>query len=363
MPGLGGRRVGLWASCLLLAAPAAAAGSERPVSFLYDVLPVLSRVGCNQGTCHGNSEGRGGLKLSLRGEAPEADYAVLARAGGGRRLDRRDPGRSLLLLKGTSSLPHGGGVRLAPGSQEYGVVARWVAEGAAMDGPDAPRVVSLEVLPRERILAAPARELPLRALARFSDGSRRDVSRLSFYSPGDPRVEVSPNGLVRGTPGLDTAVLVRYAGEMAASRVTFIAAGSKKPAASYPAPVNWVDRLQFARLRELGLTPSAPATDTEFVRRAYLDTTGLLPTAEEVRRFHADGRPDRRGRLVEELLERPEFDEFWTLKWSDLLRVEERTLDPRGSLAYRDWIRTSLATRKPMNRFAAELLTATGSTY
>lgn len=325
-------------------------------------MPTLSRAGCNQGSCHGNSEGRGGLKLSLRGDIPEADYLLFTRAGGGRRVDRSEPGRSLILLKGAAVLPHGGGARFSTSSPEFRVVARWIAEGARFDAAGAPQLVRIEATPREQVVMAPVTRAQIRTTAVFSDGSRRDVSHLASYNPGDPRVEVTPVGLAQARPGLDTAVLVRYAGEMASVRLTFVEKRTGYVWNPVPA-VNWVDDLQYARLRELRLLPSPLTTDVEFVRRAYLDTLGLLPTPEEARAFQTDPRPDRRARLIDALLERPEFDENWTLKWSDLLRLEERTLDPRGNLAYRDWIRAGFANRKPMDQFARELLTATGSTY
>jgi hypothetical protein len=350
----------------------------RPVSYFYEVQPVLAKAGCNQGACHGNSEGRGGLKLSLRGEDPDGDLDVLTRHGGGRRVHLTEPGRSLLLLKATASIPHGGGQRLAVGSAEYRLLAGWIAEGARTDAAGAPRLDALEVTPRESLLTAPAWTQPLRVTGRFTNGERRDLTRLSMYLPGDPRVAVSPEGAASAETPVDSAVLVRFADRMETARLTFL----PKPGAATWRPVepfNEIDALQFRRLRRLGLAPSALTTDSEFLRRAYLDILGLLPTPDETRAFLAEcateraapGPGDRgsktaraaRARLIDRLLERPEFADYWSLKWADLLRVEDRSLDPRGSQGYRDWIRESLANGKPMDQFARELLAATGSTY
>lgn len=347
----------------------AAKGAEpRTPSYRYDVLPILSRTGCNQGTCHGNAEGRGGLKLSLKGEDPAGDAAILIRHGGSRRINRADPGRSLLLLKATSTVPHGGGARFSTTSDEYRIVANWIAAGAAEDEPGSPTLVRLEVTPRDRILVEPQKSVQLSVRAHFSDGSVRDAAKLAYYNSGDPNLEVGSNGTVTFRKPTDAVVLVKYADQMENVRITQVPA--RKDFAWKPAPTyNWVDEINDRRLKLLRLQPSRLTTDSEFVRRAYLDTLARLPTPDEVRAFlkecaaaGPDTQPARR-RLIDALLERPEFNEFWTLKWSDVLRVEERSLDPTGGVAYRDWIRKSIADRKPLDQFARELLTASGSTY
>jgi hypothetical protein len=334
----------------------------RPVSFQYEVLPILSRTGCNQGSCHGNAEGRGGFKISLKGENPEDDYGIIVRHGGGRRVNPVNPAASLLLLKATSTVPHGGGQRFATNSDEYALVARWIAEGARMDPPGSPTLERIEVSPAEQIVAAPGGMVRLTARGYFSDGSVRSLSNLAVFSPGDPSVSVSPDGLVTFDHPTDLAVLVRYADQMQSARLSYVTAAKEFTWKAPPAN-NWIDELNFARLKALRLQPSELSSDTEFLRRAYLDTLGLLPTPEEVRAFQQDRRPDRRARLIDALLERPEFTDLWTMRWSDVLRVEERTLDPKGAQVYRNWIRESIASDKPFDQFARELLTASGSTY
>ncbi|HEU4753870.1 MAG TPA: DUF1549 domain-containing protein, partial [Armatimonadota bacterium] len=331
------------------------ARKEQAPSFRYDILPIVSKSGCNQGSCHGNSEGKGGLKLSLKGEDPAGDYEVLVRHGGGRRVNRAEPGASLLLLKATSTVPHGGGPRFKPGSEAYRTLAAWLASGALDDAPDAPRLTRLEVTPREQILVDPARMQRLTVRGRFSDGSIRNLGRLAYYSPGDPTVPVSEDGVVSFDHATDLAVLVRYADQMQSARLTFVPA--RKAFSWKPAPeANWIDALNFRRLKALRLQPSDLSSDTEFLRRAYLDTLGLLPNPEEARAFLKDPSPDKRARRVDALLQRPEFDDLWTMRWSDVLRVEERTLDPKGAAAYRDWIRQSIAADKPFDQFTREQL-------
>jgi len=338
------------------------ASLPRPVSFLYDVLPTMSKAGCNQGSCHGNSEGRGGFKISLKGENPVEDHEIIIRHGGGRRVSLANPGASLLLLKATSTIAHGGGQRFAVGSDQYNTIATWVAEGARIDGPDAPRLERIEVSPRERIIAQPAGLSRLTARAYFSDGSVRGLADRASFSPGDPLVTVSADGLVTLDRPTDLAVLVRYADQMESVRLIYVAA-SKQATWKWPTPANWIDTVNFPRLKSLGLQPSELADDIEFLRRASLDTLGQLPTPDEVRAFQSDQRVDKRARLIDALMERPEFTDLWTMRWSDVLRVEERTLDPKGAQIYREWIRSSIAADKPFNVFARELLTATGSTY
>jgi uncharacterized protein DUF1553/uncharacterized protein DUF1549 len=383
----------------ILPVQVARSAGEQPVSFQYDVLPVMTRAGCSQGTCHGNAEGKGGLKLSLKGEDPGRDYEVIARHGGGRRLNHLEPGRSLLLLKATSAVPHGGGLRFATGSPEYRVLGRWIAEGARADAAGAPRLVRLEVSPRQRVLVEPARMQRLTVLGHFSDGSIRNLAQKAIYNCGDPMVGVDADGRVEGRGGGDAAVLVRYADRMENAFLTFVPV-RKGFAWKTPPAYNWIDSINDRRLKLLRLQPSRPASDSEFIRRAYLDALGVLPTPEEVRTFLGEAAAERqeevrkqgneemgkwgnggngkaaitsfphfpispmaRAKLIDQLLKRPEFDDYWTLKWADILRLEERSLDPKGAAAYQQWIRASIVQSKPLDQFARELLTATGSTY
>ena len=346
------------ALCLL--APAARA--DEPVSFRNDVSAVLSKAGCNMGACHGNKNGKGGLKLSLRGEDPAFDFAALTRQADGRRANPLDPDASLILLKPTMRVAHEGGRRFGAESPEYDILRRWIAAGTPNDLDAAPRLVRLDVTPPEAVLADPEEEIRIRAEAVYGDGTRRNVSRLAVYEPAEPFVEVSADGLVRRRGFGETTVTVRYLDRQTPVRVAFIPA---RPdfAWSAPRPANFIDEHVFAKLRRLRINPSEICDDTTFLRRACLDLTGVIPTAEEARAFLKDPRSDKRERLVDELLARQEFADFWALRWADLLRAEEKTLDQKGVENYYSWIRNGLATGKPMDQFARELVAARGSTY
>jgi hypothetical protein len=335
---------------------------RRPLSFRADVMAVLSKAGCNGGTCHGNFNGKNGFRLSLRGENTAFDLDSLARDSFGRRACAADPAASLLLLKPTGRLPHEGGVRFRPGSDEYAVLYRWVAEGLRPDPPGAPRLVRLEAGPRDRVLLHGAAEQQLLARAWFSDGSFRDVTPWAVYEASAETVQVSPTGLVTATKGGEVTVVVRYLDRRAACRLAFV---PERPGFVWrPVPANnYIDRHVFGRLRELQIEPSGPADDATFLRRAYLDVCGVLPTPPEVRAFLADKGPGKRARLVERLLGRPEYADWWALKWADLLRNEEKAVDPKGVRLFAAWLRRAVAEDRPLDRFVRQLLTGRGSTY
>jgi hypothetical protein len=360
VPALPAARIGLVAAaCLLLTARALPA---ETVSFRNDVMAVLSKAGCNAGACHGNQNGKGGLKLSLRGEDPAWDYNALTRDGLGRRTDRLHPAESLILRKPTATIPHEGGRRFGTDSPEYAVLLRWVRAGTPDDLPGTPALVGLDVTPAEQVLLEPADGVRVRVRATFSDGSRRDVSRLAVYETSNQVATVTPAGEVRRQQTGETAILVRYLDRQAVVRLAFVPA--RPGYAWHDVPeANFIDHHVFARLRALRMRPSDLCTDSVFLRRAYLDTLGILPTAGEARAFLGDPRPDKRARLIDELLQRPEFADFWALKWSDLLRSEEKVLDPKGVQVFHEWLRQSIADGKPLNEFARELIAARGSTY
>lgn len=336
-------------------------GAE-PVSFRNDVMAVLSRGGCNQGACHGNQNGKNGFKLSLRGQDPEFDYASLTREMFGRRTDALTPADSLILLKATGSVPHEGGQRFPVGSTEYRILSGWLKQGMAADAPGTPRLTRLDVTPTEQVIVEPADRVQLRVHAQFSDGSRRDVTSLAVYETSNQVANASATGEVSQQSRGETAILVRYLNQQATVRLAFIAA---RPDFRWTAPseADFIDRHVFAKLQTLRMLPSGDCSDSAFLRRAYLDVVGLLPTAEETRAFLNDSHADKRAKLIDHLLTRPEFAEFWALKWSDLLRNEEKVLDRKGVIAFHEWIRRSIAEGKPLNEFARELIASRGSTY
>ncbi len=354
------RRVLLTCSLLLFLAPAARA--DEPVRFRNDVMAVLSRSGCNAGACHGNLNGKGGLKLSLRGQDPAFDLAILTRDGLGRRIDRLRPADSLILAKATTTLPHEGGQRFTRDSLEYQLLHRWIAGGAQADPSSAPRLVRLDVSPRFAILHEPADRVQLKVQAAFSDGSLRDVTRLTCFETSNLLVKVDDAGQAIRTGYGESAVLVRFLDRQAVVRLAFVPARPGFVWKDVPES-NYIDHHVFAKLRTLHMQPSGLCGDSEFLRRAYLDTLGVLPTAGETRRFLADSGEHKRSLLIESLVERGEFADFWALKWSDLLRNEEKVLDAHGVRAFHAWIRRAIVDDKPLNEFARELVAGRGSTY
>ena len=341
-----------------------AARGESPaaVSFRNDVMPLLSKLGCNAGTCHGNANGKGGFKLSLRGQDPDLDWIALTREAGGRRVNLFEPTNSLILLKATTILAHEGGQRFRAGSESWGNFVRWIAAGAGDDGLAAPKLVRLEVNPAEKILMEPRREIHLRARAFFADGTRRDVTRLAVYEPANLLVTVSPEGLVMSQRPGETTVLARFLDQQTTVRLAF---APKRPGFRWrPEPENnFIDHEVFAKLRLLRVNPSGLCGDDAFLRRAWLDLAGVIPTPEDAAAFLADRSADKRARLVDTLLQRPEFVDFWTLKWADLLRLEERQLDKTGMETFYHWIHESIATNMPLDQFVRAMVSARGSTY
>jgi hypothetical protein len=350
------------AVALAATVPARADGPVRPTSFRNEVMAVLSRAGCNAGACHGNQNGKGGFKLSLRGEDADFDLLALTRGTLARRVDPQHPDDSLVLLKASGSVPHEGGLRFRVGSAEYALLREWIAAGSLPDPPGTPGLRSLDVSPRERVAVEPEESVPLRVTATFSDGTVRDVTRLAVFEPSDLLVRVGADGVARRQRDGEAAVLVRYLDRQATARLAFV---PERPGYVWQDPPenNYVDHFVFQKLHALRMQPSPLAADDVFLRRVYLDTIGVLPSPDEARRFLGDTRPDRRARLIDDLLERPEFADFWALKWSDLLRSEEKVLDRKGVRVFHEWIREAIEVGIPLDEFARELIAGRGSTY
>jgi len=346
---------------LCAAALAGLAQADESVVFERDVMAVLSKAGCNLGACHGNLNGKGGFKLSLRGENPAADYAALLRQVDQRRVNLLEPEASLILQKPTGQVVHQGGLRFNRDSVEYRMLRGWIEAGAPAPS-RSPRLTQIEVTPAEAVIVEPAESVQLKVIAHFADGSRRDVTAVACYEPTNRNVTIEHDGLVqRQKPG-QTTVLVRYLTQQLAVQLAFLPAREGVVWQAPPA-ANYIDGLNFEQLRKLSMNPSPVADDTTFLRRAFLDAIGLLPTAPEARAFLADRAPDKRERLIDDLVQRPEFAEHWALKWADVLRNEEKALDAKGVDLFFSWIRDWIATGKPMDEFARQLVTARGSTY
>lgn len=339
-----------------------ATAQAESVSFRNQVMAVFSRAGCNQGTCHGNQNGKGGFKLSLRGDDPAFDYESLTREMLGRRTDPLRPEASLLLLKAVAAVPHEGGKRFGVDSLEYAILREWIAAGRPADRAGLPALQRIEVTPRLQVLVAPADKVAIQVRAFFSDGSMRDVTRLAVYETSNAIVAVRQDGMAEKQRDGETTILVRYLDRRQPVQLAFVPARPGFIWKDLP-PANYIDTHVFAKLKTLRTLPSELCSDSAFMRRAYLDLLGLTPTAEEVRAFLADTRNDKRAKLIDALLERPEFADFWALKWSDVLRNEEKALDKKGVQAFHHWIRESIAANKPLNEFAREIISARGDTY
>jgi hypothetical protein len=340
-------------------------GLEQPgeVSFVRDVAPGLSKMGCNAGTCHGSKDGQQGFKLSLRGYDFEFDHRALTDDIAARRFNRANSEQSLMLLKATGSIPHVGGAVTKPGQRHYELLRRWIAGGASLDL-DAPRVTRIELLPQNPILPRAQLDQQIVVLAHYSDGTARDVTADAFVESGNIEIlSTDPAGLLTTLRRGEAPVLARYEGAYAATTITIM--GDRTGFAwNDPQPNNYIDERVFQKLQRVKILPSELCTDEQFIRRVQLDLTGLLPTADEVRQFVADPRPTRtkRDELIDQLIGSPAYVEHWTNKWADLLQVNRKFLGDVGASALRVWIQEAMATNQPYNEFAHQILTASGST-
>ena len=353
----------LLAACVVLGlATIAHAGDAAALSFRLDVEPVLTKYGCNSGTCHGKASGQNGFKLSLFGFDPEFDFAAVAQEGLGRRVSPAAPGDSMILLKATAEVKHGGGQRFAKDSEAYRLLHQWIAQGTPWKPEKEAEFSTFQVEPAESVLAATA-EQALKVTARYSDGSTRDVTSTAQYATQKPSfAQVDERGVARTLGGRgEGTISVRYLGAVASVRVTVPHRLdlSDKDYAGF-APRNVVDTLVLKKWRSLGVAPSPPATDAEFLRRATLDVTGALPTPAEVRAFLADTAADKRDRLVDRLLDSERYAVFWAGKWGDLLRNKQQNGFKESSEKFAAWIKAAFAKNMPFDQFARELLAVTG---
>jgi hypothetical protein len=335
---------------------------EKLASFRNHVEPVLREAGCNSAACHGAQHGQGGLMLSLFGGDPEADYDALVRASGGRRIDRVYPRQSLVLLKAVGTVPHAG-AKLTTSSREYDILTSWLDRGANWDSETDAAIVSLSLFPDERFLQKGDTQRLL-VTAVFANGAKRDVTGDAVFHSSDPKVASVASGVVKAIGTGDAAIVATFLRKAAILRV----AVPQTPPKDFPAlqANNRIDDLVYAKLKTMGIPPSELATDEEFVRRVYLDTIGVLPTSAEARTFLADRDPQKRAKLIDRLLQRDEFNDFWSLKWGDLLRIKSEypvRVWPKAVAVYYQWLHQSLAENKPYDQFARELITATGSNF
>jgi hypothetical protein len=348
------------------------AGPAPPVYFSTDVVPLLTKLGCNSGGCHGKAGGQNGFQLSLLGFEADQDFESIVEEARGLRLLPAAPRSSLFLLKATGAVAHGGGKRLVVGSQDYQTILRWIENGARPASSSDPVLERITVTPERTSFDAENRRQPLRVIAHFSTGTARDVTRQAVYQSNEPDIaEVNDTGIVfaKNRSGL-FAVMVRYADQMAvfhgivphthqAGDGQALAAWEKANSRSA------IDKHLVANWKRLGILPSSQATDQEFIRRASLDVCGTLPTADEVNGYLADAKPDKRARLIDRLLDKPEYASYFALKWGDILRNRGQgysTSHQRaGTALFAGWIRDSIADNMRYDRFVSEILTAVGS--
>ena len=341
------------------------AGMERSVewSFRNHVQPILAKVGCSSGACHGAAAGQNGFKLSLRGYDDQGDYLALTRNALGRRIIPSDPARSLMLLKPTGAVPHKGGTRFDTNSMEYRFLSEWIASGAPGPKKEDARIERIEFLPKQVVLKPGASQQFL-VRAYFNDGHTEDVSRWAKFTAANGTVtQIDEGGKVQVIGYGEGAITAWYLSRIDTAIVTVPYTNQVDAAVFANAPRrNFIDERVLQKLQSLRLPPSPQCSDAEFIRRAFLDTTGTLPSIQEAREFLADRSEGKRDRLIDSLLKRPEFVDYWAYKWSDVLLVQSKALKPAAMWAYYDWIRNHVAANTPWDKMVRELVTAQGST-
>lgn len=333
-----------------------------PVSFRNDVVPAFSQANCNMGACHGTPTGKGGFKLSLRGYLPDQDYTILTREAGGRRIDVFAPDASLVLRKPLGEVAHEGGLRLSRNTKSHEFIRDWIAEGS-IDDPAASKAVKLEILPENRVLHETATTQQVAVRVTYADKSTRDVTPLAYYNSSAPEIaDVDADGFVSFKSPGEAAIIAHYQDLVAIVRLTHLVEVPGFAPVAVPTD-NLIDQAVLAKLNRMRIAPSSACTDEEFLRRVFLDVIGMLPTVEERAIFMADKSADKRSKLIDKLLTRDEFYDFWTLKLADVLRSNARLIQVKGTNVFQRWIRESLQADKPMDQFVRELLTADGSTF
>ena len=335
-----------------------------PVSFTQGVAPMFDRMGCNTVECHGALRGKGGLKLSLFGADPESDFLTLTKAGAGRYVNRIEPETSLLLLKATATIPHAGSRTIKPDSPQYQTLSRWIAQGATYTYPGEPQLLALRTTLHQLILY-PGETAKLEITGSFSDGSTRNLASEAKIRSTDLKIAaIEANATVKAADPGEAFVIASHLRKSEVLRI--IVPIAQRSAAPEPPSANKIDELVTAKLRLLGIAPSADCSEVEFLRRAYLQTIGILPTPDQARAYLAGTEPARRSKLIDRLLEREEFADFWALKWGDILRIKSEypvRVWPKGVETYYRWVRESIAKNKPYDQFARELITSGGSDF
>jgi hypothetical protein len=334
------------------------------VRFVRDVEPVLSKVGCNAGTCHGSAKGKNGFKLSLRGYDPNFDYQALINDLSGRRFNRVNVDDSLMLLKPTAEVPHEGRQVIKPGSREHQLLRQWIVEGAPSEAVETGRAKKIEILPSEVQMDLPGRTQQILVLAHYADGSVRDVTREAIFSTSNGDVAQVKDGMMTGIRRGETCTLIRYEGLYASQLVTIMGDRSGFEWVKVPEN-NFIDKHVQAKLSKMKILSSELCTDAEFIRRVHLDLTGLPPKVDRVRAFLKDTTPsnEKREKLIDELIASKDYVDFWANKWADLLQCNSENLGQKGLWVFRDWIQQQIVQDTPYDKLVRSLLTAQGSCY
>jgi hypothetical protein len=339
------------------------AAIDPSISFKLDVMPVFMKAGCNQGSCHGSSKGKDGFHLSLFGFDPDGDYYRLTREQIGRRINLAIPEESLVVQKGLGVVQHTGGVRFPTNSQLYRTLLAWLSAGATNDPASIPKVTGIEIFPKTAVLEGSNAIQRFMIRGSYSDGSQRDLTSLGvFLSNNDATAKVVGDGLVVGGQRGEAFIQARFAEFNVGAQVIVI---PKKLVYQWPNVTahNYIDEAVYTKLKKLRLTPSQVCDDTTFLRRVFLDIAGMLPSAEEANKFLQDATPDKRNRLVNQLLERKEFADLWVMKFAELLQIRSRdnVVYPKAALLYFEWLRDQMLTNVPLDKIVHQLLTASGS--
>ena len=339
------------------------AAADRPISFQLDVMPVFMRSGCNTGSCHGAARGKDGFRLSLFGFDPQGDYYRLTREIGVRRINLASPKDSLLIEKTIGAVPHTGGKRFDAGSEYHTTLMRWLEAGAPNDAAPTPAVVDVDLYPPQAVLEGEGATQQYIARARYADGTDRDITSLAtFMTNNDNSAPITPDGLVTAAARGEAFIMARFETHTVGNQVLVLPKGLM-----YAPPAvtgNYVDELVGAKLNKLRMLPSGLCTDEQFLRRATLDITGLLPTEEEYAAFMADADPAKRSKLVDRLLERKEFSEIWAMKWAELLMIKTTNqVSAKSAFLYASWLTDKIAQNVPLDQMVQELLSANGGTF
>ena len=354
-----------WTISFLVVMSSAQGADPADIDFDNDVQPILTRYGCNQGACHGKARGQGGFQLSLLGFDSSIDHDAITKEARGRRVFPAAPERSLLLMKPSGQMPHGGGIRFSADSAEYTLMLRWIRQGTARRADKAPILTSVTVTPNFLRLEHEQRHR-LKTIAHYNDGSTRNVTSLTgFQSNESPIAAVDEHGQVTaGKITGSTAIMARFMGHIATCSIIIPRPEAVRSDEYAQLPVNnFIDELVWQRLKQLNITPSGPCEDHVFLRRATTDLCGRIPTQEEVRQFLEDKSADKRAQLVERLVQEPDFADHWANKWMDLLRPNPYRVGIKTVMSYDRWIRERFHQRMPWDQFVRELLSAKGGTY